>query len=54
MEKNLLFYMDTPSFKKFSKATETADEMLAMFINKKIEEFEEMAKRDNFQENQGE
>lgn len=52
VEKNLLPYMDTPSFKKFSKATETAEEVLAMFINKKIEELEEMAKRDDFQENQ--
>ena len=54
VEKNLLPYMDTPSFKKFSKATETKDEVLAMFVNKKIEEFKEMAKRDDFQENQGE
>ena len=51
VEKNLLPYMDTPSFKKFSKAFETAEEVVTMFINKKIEE---MAKRDDFQENQGE
>ena len=54
VEKNLLTYMDTPSFKKFCKTAEITDEMLTMFINKKIQEFEEMAKNDDFQENQGE
>lgn len=54
VEKNLLTYMDTPSFKKLSKAIETAHEVLKMFIGKKIKEFEEMAKTDDFQENQGE
>lgn len=54
VEKNLLPYMDTPSFKKLSKALETSDEIMMMFVNKKIKEFEEMARRDDFQENQGE
>ena len=54
VEKNLLPYIDTPSFKKLSKASETAHEVLKMFIGKKIKEFEEMAKTDDFQENQGE
>ena len=54
VEKNLLPYMDTPSYRKFSKAIETAEEVLAIFINKKIEEFEEIARRDDFEENQGE
>ena len=54
LEKNLLPYMDTPSFKKLSKAVDIMDEMLALFIFKKIKKLEEMAKLDDFQENQGE
>lgn len=54
LEKNLLPYIDTPSFKKLSKALDSNDEILAMFVNKKIKELEEMVKRDDFQENQSE
>ena len=54
VEKNLLPYVDTPSFKKFRKAVDGNDEILRMFINKKIKELEDMAKRDDLQENQSE
>ena len=54
VEKNLLPYVDTPSFKKFCKAVDGNDEILRMFINKKIKELEDMTKRDDLQENQSE
>ena len=55
VEKNLLPYMDTPSFKKLSKSLDIQTEIGMMFIDKKIKELEEMANRDDqSQENQGE
>lgn len=54
VEKNLLPYLDTPSFKKFCKAMDSTDEVLRMFIDKKMKEIEEMAKQDDLQENQSE
>ena len=54
VEKNLLPYVDTPSFNKFCKAVDSNDEVLRIFINKKIKELEDMAKRDDLQENQSE
>ncbi|XP_078342285.1 1,25-dihydroxyvitamin D(3) 24-hydroxylase, mitochondrial-like [Oculina patagonica] len=53
VEKNLLPYMDTPSFKKLSKSMDIQNEIGMMYINKKIKELEEMANRnDKSQENQ--
>jgi len=54
VEKNLFPYVDTPSFKKFCKAVDGNDEIIRMFINRKIKELEVMAKRDDLQENQSE
>ena len=55
VEKSLLPYMDTPSFKKLSKSLDTQTKIGMMFINKKIKELEEMANIDDqSQENQGE
>ncbi len=55
VEKNLLSYMDTPSFKKISKSLDIQNEIGMMYINKKIKELEEMAnsRDDKSQENQG-
>ncbi|KAL9959272.1 hypothetical protein ACROYT_G032582 [Oculina patagonica] len=53
VEKNLLPYIDTPSFKKLSKSLDIQSEIGMMYINKKIKELEEMANRDDkSQENQ--
>lgn len=54
VEKNLLPYLDTPSFKKFCKALDSNNEVVRIFVDKKIKELEEMAKRDDLQENQSE
>ena len=54
VEKNLLPYIDTPSFKKLSKSLEIQNEIGMKFINKKVKELEDMAHRDDrSQENQG-
>jgi len=54
VEKNLLPHLDTPSFKKFCKALDSINEVVRIFVDKKIKELEEMAKRDDLQENQSE
>jgi len=45
VEKKLLPYVDTPSFKRVCKASDTINELGAKFLNKKIEELEVMADR---------
>ena len=46
--------MDTPSFKKVSKALDKMYEIGAVFVNRKIKELQEMAnKQDDFQETEG-
>ena len=52
VEKKLLPYVDTPSFKKLTKALNSNDEILRIFVAKKIKEVQEMVKQNNFQENQ--
>lgn len=52
VEKKLLPYVDTPSFNKFTKALNSNDEILRMFVDKKIEELQKTVKRNDFQENQ--
>lgn len=54
VEKNLVPYINTPSFNKFSKAMDTGMEIGEMFVNKKIKELDEIANRGDSQENEGE
>ena len=54
MEKKLLPYVDTPSFKRVCKAMDELNEIGAMFVNRKIKELQEMAnKQDDSQETEG-
>ena len=54
LEKKLLPYVDTPSFKRVCKALDEANEIGATFTNRKIKELREMAdKQDDSQETEG-
>ena len=54
VEKKLLPYVDTPSFKRMCKAADEINEIGGMLVNRKIKELQEMAnKQDNSQEAEG-
>ena len=54
MEKKLSPYMDTPSFKRVCKALDEMNEIVAVLVNRKIKELQEMAnKQDDSQETEG-
>ena len=54
VEKKLLPYVDTPSFKRMCKASDEMYEIGGMFVNRKIKELQEMAnKQDASQETEG-
>ena len=54
LEKKLLPYVDTPSFKRICKALDEMYEIGGMLVNRKIKELQEMAnKKDDSQETEG-
>ena len=54
VERKLLPYVDTPSFKRVCKALNEVNEIGAMLVNRKIKDLREMAnKQDDSQETEG-
>ena len=54
LEKKLLPYVETPSYKKVCSAMDTTNEICLMFVERKKKELQEMAdKQDDSQEEKG-